>query len=179
MLYLYLKALHIVFVVSWFAGLFYMIRLYIYEVEALNKSDQEKKILVRQFRIMQSRLWHIITWPSAILTIFFGVWMLIEVPWLLSVWMQVKLGFVAVIFGYHLYSYRMFRQFQKGIYHWNSTKLRIWNEVATVLLFAVVFLAVLKTTFGWVWGVTGIVGLGVLLMMGIKFYKGVRNKNKE
>jgi len=65
--YPYIKALHLIFVVTWFAGLFYIPRLFIYHLEALEKPSPEREILAKQFRLMTRRLWYIITWPSAIL----------------------------------------------------------------------------------------------------------------
>ena len=76
-MYLYPKALHIIFVVSWFAGLFYIIRLFIYHTEAEEKPESERKALQDQFKIMENRLWYIITWPAAILATVFGVWMVL------------------------------------------------------------------------------------------------------
>ena len=74
-MYFYVKALHIIFVVTWFSGLFYIVRLFIYSAEAHLKPEPERTILLRQFGQMQHRLWYIITWPSAILTLVLGTWM--------------------------------------------------------------------------------------------------------
>src|SRR6187551_1013908 len=99
--YFYIKALHIIFVVTWFAGLFYMVRLFIYSAEANGKQEPEKTILFKQLSLMQNRLWYIITWPSAILTFIFGGWL-----WYLygsfPVWLVVKVCFVLGLFLYHL-----------------------------------------------------------------------------
>ena len=101
-MYLYLKALHIIFVVCWFAGLFYIVRLFVYYAEAQLKSDIEKEILSNQYQIMTSRLWYIITFPAAVLATIFGVWMLVENPALLQMpWMHVKLLFVVLLWLYH------------------------------------------------------------------------------
>jgi putative membrane protein len=93
------KALHIIFVVSWFAGLFYMVRLFIYDVEANLKTEPEKSILQKQFQIMQSRLWWIITTPAMILSVVFGTWMIVLNfnYYLSSPWMHLKLGFVFLL----------------------------------------------------------------------------------
>src|SRR5690554_2960006 len=88
-MYLYLKALHIIFVVCWFAGLFYIVRLFVYYAEAQQKTALEKEILSKQYQIMTHRLWFIITYPAAVLATIFGVWMLIENPALLKMpWMH-------------------------------------------------------------------------------------------
>lgn len=176
--YLYLKALHIIFVVTWFAGLFYIVRLFIYHVEAEDETPEAKAILQKQYKIMSSRLWYGITWPSAILTAIFAFWLLfgtdIGKNWLLMPWMHIKLVFVAALYFYHFVCHRIFSQLQKNQIKYSSFKLRIWNEVATVLLFAIVFLVVLKDAIGWVWGIAGLLLFSVLLMIGIKWYKKMR-----
>lgn len=174
----YIKALHIIFVVSWFAGLFYIVRLFIYFAEAEEKEETAKSILQTQYKLMSKRLWYIITWPSAILASFFAFWMLyLESSYLLMPWMHVKLSFVLALYFYHAGCHKIFVQQQKGIVKYTSFKLRIWNEVATILLFAIVFLVVLKSTISWIWGVVGIILFGVLMMLGIKLYKNIRKKN--
>lgn len=177
MSYEYLKALHIIFVVTWFAGLFYIVRLFIYHREAMDKSLEEKKILIPQYQIMEKRLWYGITWPSAIVTLIFGLslisnWMPItDHPWL--IW---KLAFVIGLFSYHLICHWLFKKLQKDEVIMSSYKLRIWNEVATLFLFAIVFLVVVKDELAWLKGIIGLLVLGVVLMMAIKFYRKRRLK---
>jgi len=176
--YLYLKSLHIIFITTWFAGLFYIIRLFIYYKEAEEKTEIEKKILIKQYKLMIKRLWYIITWPSAILATVFAVWLLILQPaWLQESWMHIKLTFVLALFAYHWSCQILYNQIEKGYLKYSSFALRIWNEVATIILFSCVFLVVLKSTFDWIFGVVGIVGVSILLMLGIKLYKKIRNKN--
>ena len=173
----YVKALHIIFVVTWFAGLFYIVRLFIYHVEAEQKEETAKIILQTQYKLMSKRLWYIITWPSAILAGFFAIWMLVQEPSYLKMgWMHVKLSFVLALYFYHFACHIIYKQLQKDIIKHTALKLRIWNEVATILLFAIVFLVVLKSTISWVWGVIGIILFGVLLMLSIKLYKRIREK---
>ena len=175
--FLYVKALHIIFVVTWFAGLFYMVRLFIYHVEAEKKEQPAKEILQTQYKLMEKRLWYIITWPSAILASFFAFWMLWKNPIYLEMpWMHVKLSFVLALYFYHFGCHKIFKQLQKDEIKYSSTKLRIWNEVATILLFAIVFLVVLKSAINWIWGVVGIILFGILMMLGIKLYKNIRAK---
>jgi len=174
----YLKALHIIFVVTWFAGLFYIVRLFIYFAEAEKKEAQTKVILQTQYKLMSKRLWYIITWPSAVLASLFAFWMLyLEPLYLLMPWMHIKLSFVLALYFYHAGCHKVFIQQQKGIVKFTSFKLRIWNEVATILLFAIVFLVVLKSAISWIWGVVGIILFGILMMLGIKLYKNIRKKN--
>ncbi|SDU16113.1 putative membrane protein [Polaribacter sp. Hel1_33_78] len=175
--FLYVKALHIIFVVTWFAGLFYIPRLFIYHVEAEKKEDPAKGILQTQYKLMSKRLWYIITWPSAILASFFAFWLLYQNPDYLEMpWMHVKLVFVLALYFYHYSCQKIYAQLQKDIIKYSAFKLRIWNEVATIILFAVVFLVTLKSAINWIWGVVGIILFGVLLMLGIRLYKRIREK---
>ena len=96
--YAYVKALHIIFVVCWFAALFYMVRLFIYATEAQKKDDVARPILTQQLLLMQKKLWYIIGWPGMIGTFIFGGWMLFMNMSLLSLpWMWLKL--IAVVFS--------------------------------------------------------------------------------
>ncbi len=175
--FLYVKALHIIFVVTWFAGLFYIVRLFIYHTEAEKKDETAKQILQNQYKLMQKRLWYIITWPSAILASFFAFWMLYQNPVYLEMpWMHVKLSFVLALYFYHGACHSIFKQLQRDEIKYSALKLRIWNEVATIILFAVVFLVVLKSAINWIWGVIGIVLISVLLMLSVRLYKKIRNK---
>lgn len=175
MYYNYIKALHLIFVITWFAGLFYIPRLFIYHTEASKKTKQEADILIRQLKIMSRRLWYIITWPSAILAIIFAIWLLILMPsWLLQSWMHLKLTFVVLLIVYHLKTHRIFLKLQKNKIDYSEMFLRIWNEGATLLLFAIVFLAILKDGLHWIGGTLGILGLGVILFLGIRLYKKIR-----
>lgn len=178
---LYIKALHIIFVVTWFAGLFYIVRLFIYHVEAEDKEENAKAILQEQYKLMSKRLWYGITWPSAILTAFFAGWLLITNfgYYLSQPWMHVKLTFVVALYVYHFMCHRLYVQLQKNEIKYSSFKLRIWNEVATIFLFAIVFLVVLKESMSWIWGVVGIVLFGVLLMLAIRAYKKMRDKKEQ
>lgn len=176
--YLYVKSLHIIFITTWFAGLFYIIRLFIYFKEAEEKQEPARSILKEQYTLMGKRLWYIITWPSAVLATLFAVWLLVLQPfWLQANWMLIKLAFVALLYAYHWSCQIMFNQMEKGSIKYSSFALRIWNEVATIILFACVFLVILKNSLGWIFGVAGIVGVSILLMLGIKLYKNIRSKN--
>lgn len=175
MYYNYIKALHLIFVITWFAGLFYIPRLFIYHIEASKKTKQEADILVPQLKIMAKRLWYIITWPSAILCIIFAFWLLLLIPsWIAQSWMHIKLTFVVLLIAYHLKTHQIFLKLQKDKIVYTSMFMRIWNEGATLLLFAIVFLVILKDSFHWVFGLFGILGLGVILVLGIRLYKKIR-----
>ena len=183
-MYLYLKALHIIFVVTWFAGLFYMPRLFIYATEANTLADTERKILQQQFSIMQKRLWYGITWPSAVITLIFGLCVLFNGGWHHTLfvaagkWLLVKLVFVLFLYAYHWSLHKIFLQEKKGIYQYTSQQLRAWNEVATIFLFAIVMLAVVKESMGLVWGLGGLLALITVLFAAIRIYKRLRKDKR-
>ena len=173
MMYNYIKALHVIFVVTWFSGMFYIVRLFIYNTEAGDKPSPAKEILREQFDVMIKRLWWGITWPSAILTLIFGGWM-----WYLMDstpgWLLIKLHFVLGLFAYHLSLHSLYAQQSKGIFKYSSQKLRIWNELATIFLMAIVMLAVVKENMSWLRGLIGLILLAIILMLAIRIYKQVR-----
>ena len=170
----YIKALHIIFIVTWFSGMFYIVRLFIYNTEAGDKSDPEKQILRQQFTIMIRRLWFGITWPSAVLTLIFGGWLL-SMYGPVPVWLWIKIGFVLGLYAYHFSLHHIFKQQMKGVFNYSSQKLRIWNEVATIFLFAIVMLVVVKQAMSLWWGVGGLLLFAIVLMMAIKVYKKLRS----
>lgn len=170
--YLHFKALHLIFMVCWFAGLFYVVRLFIYHKEADKKEESTKLILQEQYTLMSKRLLNIITWPAAVLTTIFGVSMLVENPiYLQQDWMHVKLSFIVLLWLYTYSCQVVCNQMKVGQIKTTESKLRIWNEVATLILFSIIFMAVLKNSISWIWATLSLVGLAVLLMILIKLYK--------
>ncbi len=175
--YNYIKSLHLIFVITWFAGLFYIVRLFVYQIEANEKPSNEREILQKQYKIMTYRLWYIITWPSMILAIGFALWLLILMPvWLQQPWMQVKLGFVVLLICYHIKCHLIYLELQRDVVNYSSNFMRLWNEGATIILFAVVFLVVMKNAINWIYGVIGIFLFSILIMLGFKFYKRLRER---
>jgi putative membrane protein len=179
-MYNYIKALHIIFVVTWFAGMFYMPRLFIYNTEAEAKSDEVKIALREQFGIMMKRLWYGITWPSAVLTLILGLSTLYHGGWAkvlldpVGRWLLIKLVFVLFLYLYHLSLHKIFKQQIRGTFSYTSQQLRVWNEVATIFLIAIVMLAVVKQSLSFVWGLVGLILFVILLMSAIRIYKLVR-----
>ena len=169
--YNYLKSLHLIFVITWFAGLFYIVRLFVYQIEANEKPSPEKEILQAQY---------IITWPSAILASIFAFGMLfftdLGQAWLKMPWMHVKLAFVFLLYLYHLKCHQIFKQLQNDKVKYSNNFMRLWNEGATIILFAVVFLVILKSAINWIFGVIGIIVFSVLIMLGFRFYKRIRER---
>lgn len=181
-MYFYLKALHIIFIVTWFAGMFYIVRLFIYNTEANEKGEPERSILQKQFAIMIKRLWLGITWPSAILTLIFGPWVMFLGNWHNTLsepggrWLLIKLLFVVGLYAYHFTLHSIYKQQLKGIFKYSSQKLRVWNEVATIFLIAIVMLVTVKQSLSFVWGLIGLIAFVIVLMSAIKIYKALREK---
>lgn len=174
---LYIKALHIIFIVTWFAGMFYIPRLFIYNTEATDKAPEVREALRAQFTLMMKRLWYGITWPSAILTLIFGPWLLIEMGWWQLIfepsfrWLLLKLIFVVALYVYHFSLHFIFKQQCAGVFKFSSQQLRVWNEVATIFLIAIVMLVVVKQEMSLVWALIGLIVLMALLMSAIRLYK--------
>ncbi len=155
--------------------MFYIVRLFIYNTEAGEKEGVEKEILQKQFGIMIKRLWLGITWPSAILTIIFGGWvtsMYTAIPQ----WLWIKLGFVAGLYAYHFTLQKIYSDEMKGIFKYTSNQLRVWNEVATIFLIAIVMIVTVKDNISWLWGIIGLALFTIALMSAIKIYKIIRTK---
>ena len=135
---LWLKALHVISVVTWFAGLFYLPRLYVYH------ADAKDLISIQRFDIMERRLFALMTIGAAA-SIFFGLAMLIESPvYLKMTWLKLKLLFVALVIAYHVYCYKRMRDFAAQRNKRSAKWLRGFNEVPSLLLIAIVILAVVK-----------------------------------
>lgn len=171
--FLYIKALHIIFVVCWFAALFYIVRLFIYCTDAQKTDDVSKPILTKQLLLMQTKLWYIIGWPAMIGTFIFGFWMIFlnMAYYFAQPWMWIKLIMVGLLTVYHLECQRIFKLQKQGVFNYSSFKLRLLNELATVFLVAIVFLVVVKSTSGLLWGVIGLIAFAAVLMLAVTLYR--------
>ncbi|SJN31391.1 Protoporphyrinogen IX oxidase, novel form, HemJ [Sphingobacterium sp. JB170] len=166
--------------VCWMAGLFYMPRLFVYHTEAKHKSRDEYRVLHEQFIVMERRLWWVIATPAMYITISSALVMLYLSPGFLSQpWMHIKLAFVVCLIAYHFKTQHLMHLLAKGQSRWKSAHLRLWNEVSTIILFAIVFLVIFRSAVDWVFGVLSLVGLAVLLMVLIKVYKRYRKSKGE
>ena len=135
---LWLKALHVIAIVTWFAGLFYLPRLYVYH------ADAKDAVGIQRFEIMEKRLFGIMTIGAA-LSVFFGGLMLIESPaYLQTGWLKLKLLFVALLIAYHAYCHKLLRDFRAQRNTRSARWLRGFNELPSLLLIAIVILAVVK-----------------------------------
>ncbi|ADX68187.1 MULTISPECIES: CopD family protein [Weeksella] len=176
--YLIYKALHVIFVVSYFAGLFYIVRLMIYHTDTQELPSPDKEILQKQFTFMEKRLWNVITVPAFIILVVMGLNMLYKHPGLMNtLWMKFKLIMVVLLFIYHYWCWKTLREIQNNIFRYTSVRLRMMNEVATIILFAVVFAVIQKTDFAknWVWAVISFFGVGILIMAIVK----IVNRHKK
>ena len=127
---------------------------------------------------MEHKLWYYITTPAMVLTVLAGGGMLYINPALLSAnWMLVKLSFVVALLAYHFICQRIMGQLKQGIFRWSSTQLRLWNEVATILLVAIVFTVILKSSVDWIYGLSGLIVFAVVIMTAVKIIKRYRLKN--
>ena len=176
MTYAIVKALHIIGFTCWFAGLFYVVRLFIYPTEAREEAGAER--LVEQLSLMQRRLWSGITTPAMVATVFFGSW-LAFLYGTLSTWLVVKLVLIALLLGYHHLLGRIHKELLAGTSTWSGRSLRMVNEVATLFLVAIVFVAVLKNALTLQLMATVLGVFGVLLVGGFVLYQRVRTARVE
>jgi putative membrane protein len=178
--YSYFLAIHIVFVISWMAGLFYILSLFIYHTEANDKPEPEKSILQKQFVKMEATLWKIIATPAMIISVLAGASMLTLHPFLLQMdWMLVKLAFVIGLLVYHFICQNIVKQLKNNQYKLTSFQLRLWRELATIFMIAIVFVVILKNAINWIYGLIGIMGVAMAIMIAVKLYKNYRKRNNQ
>ena len=169
------KALHIIGFVAWFAGLFYLVRLFVYHIEAKDKPQPEQDILIRQYVVMEKRLFQIIVHPAMIFTVICGVTMLVLEPGYLKMgWMHLKLAFLVALIGYHFFCGKVIQKLEKGEMPYTSSQFRMLNEVPTLLLIPIVLLAVFKNLANVAYIFLTIIVLGISFYFIIKWYKKYR-----
>ena len=173
------KALQLIFMVTWFAGLFYLVRLFVYHREAESKPSPIKEALQDQYAIMERRLYYIITWPGMVLTVICGTIMIVLNPLYLDTWLYIKLGMVLLLIIYHVYCGELMKDLKDGKCTLKPFHFRLLNEGPTLLLFGIITIAVFKnlTDFLWVFG--GLICLGILLFLAAKLYKSARMRKGE
>ncbi|MEY4986781.1 MAG: hypothetical protein RL567_560 [Bacteroidota bacterium] len=176
--YNFLKSLHIIFVVSWFAGLFYLPRLLVYHVEAQDKDAPAKEILSKQFEKMEKLLFNAIMIPAMWLTWLTGLSMIYLTWWdnfQAHTWLHLKLAFVVGITIYHFVCRHLIRKFRATEFILTSGQLRLFNEIATILLVAVVFLVIAKNTFDMLMGMGGFIIFAIVIMAAVTIVKKIRS----
>ncbi len=180
MTYYWLKSFHIIGVVVWFAGLFYLVRLFIYHVEAEAEPEPAQTILKRQYEVMERRLYNIITTPGLVVTVAMAIALLVTMPdYLKNGWMHIKLALVGVLLAYHIYCGRLMGQLQRGECQWSSQQLRALNEAPTLLLVVIVMLVVFKNNFPTGATTWLVVGLVVTMAATIQLYARKRRLDRE
>ncbi len=178
--YFWFKTFHIIGVVVWFAGLFYLVRLFIYHVEAEQEPEPARSILKKQYQIMEKRLYDIITTPGMVVTVAMAVGLLTTQPEVLNdMWMHFKLLFVGVLVAYHFYCGRLLKQLAAGECKWSGQQLRALNEAPTVLLVAIVLLVVFKGSLPLDVTTVGILGMIVAMGAAIQLYAKKRRQDRE
>ena len=171
---LYLKALHIIGVVVWFSGLFYMGRLFVYHQEASDRPEGEHQLLQAQFGLMEKRLWYAITWPGMLVTLIMGVALLYF--WGFPAWIHAKLVLVIILLGYHGMCGRLRKQLVKGNCSWSSKQLRMFNEIPSLLLIAIVFAVVFKEQLSWPVFLLALAGVALLIGGSVQIYAKLRKR---
>jgi putative membrane protein len=152
-----------------------MPRLLVHIIEANQKPEPEKSILLKQLKKMASPLWFGIAWPSAIITLIMGTSLIVNQPsWLQHGFMHIKLTLVFFLYLYHFSIHYLFKQLRNDVVKFSSTQIRFWNEVATLFLISIVFIIVLKNALSIVWGLAGLILVTLSITLGIKLYKKYR-----
>lgn len=190
MIYLF-KALHVIGFVSWFAGLFYLVRIFVYHAEAMSKPEVEKDILAAQFTMMERRAFGIIAQPAMVITWLAGLLML-AVDWVgldrrayfhtgTPGWLTVKLGLLVGLTIYHFYCKKQIELLEQRKSRLTDFHYRLLNEVPTLFLVAICFIAVLGKmgNLNYYYLLIGVTAFGALVYSGANAYRRRRNKNAE
>jgi len=178
--YLWFKSLHIIGVIVWFSGLFYLVRLFIYHEESRNMEDKLKIAFNTQYTLMEKRLANIITTPGMILALSMAICMVIMQPsWLSEKWLQIKICFVLGLVIYHSYCYKIMNSLQNGTSKISAKNLRLLNELPTLLLFIIVLLVIFKNSFPTSIATWSVVGLVIFMLASIQLYAKIRKKNEQ
>lgn len=180
MAYFWFKAFHLIGIVVWFSGLFYLVRLFIYHVEANEQPEPARTILKNQYQLMEKRLYNIITTPGMVVTVAMAIGLLTTEPEVLKQsWLHIKLLFVVALIGYHHYCSRLMKQLAADQCAWGSQQLRALNEAPTVLLVAIVLLAVFKNSLPTDTAVWAIFAMIIAMVATIQLYAKKRRQDKE
>ncbi len=178
MSYLYFKAFHIIGVIVWFAGLFYLGRLFVYHREADERPESEREVLKSQFALMERRLYYGITWPGLCISVLFGS--LLWWEWGFASWINEKFALVVLLIVYHLWCGKLRIKLLKNESQWTGKQFRLFNEVPTLLLFAIIFIVIFKEAFSWAVFIPSLAGLAVIIGVVVQWFALRRKaKNKE
>lgn len=179
MAYYWFKAFHLIGIVVWFAGLFYLVRLFVYHAEAFQKSEPAQSILKQQYELMEKRLYNIITTPGMIVTVSMAIALISTEPDVLkSGWLHIKFVFVGLLLAYHFWCGRIMKKLAQGENTWSGQKFRALNEAPTLLLLVIVLLAVFKNNLPLDMTTWLVVGLVILMAVSIQSYAKIRRQNE-
>ena len=180
MAYYWFKAFHLIGVVVWFAGLFYLVRLFVYHAEANQEPEPAQSILKKQYELMELRLYNIITTPGMIVTVVMAIGLISTEPEILkSGWLHIKLAMVLLLIGYHHYCKKLMKQLAKGECKWTGQQFRVLNEAPTIFLVVIVLLAVFKNNLPLDLTTWLVVGLVITMAASIQLYAKKRRQAKE
>lgn len=180
MAYYWFKAFHLIGVVVWFAGLFYLVRLFVYHAEAQQEPEPARGILQKQYEIMEKRLYSIITTPGMLVTVAMAIGLISTEPEILkSTWLHIKLTFVLLLIGYHFFCQRIMKQLAAGECQWTGQQFRALNEAPTILLVLIVLLAVFKNNLPLDLTTWLVAALVITMVASIQLYAKKRRKDKE
>ena len=180
MAYYWFKAFHLIGVVVWFAGLFYLVRLFVYHAEANQEPEPAQSILKKQYELMELRLYNIITTPGMIVTVAMAIGLISTEPEILkSGWLHIKMAMVLLLIGYHHYCKRLMKQLAKGECQWTGQQFRALNEAPTIFLVVIVLLAVFKNSLPLDLTTWLIVALVITMAASIQLYAKKRRQDKE
>ena len=180
MAYYWFKAFHLIGIVVWFAGLFYLVRLFVYHAEAQQEPEPARGILTKQYELMEKRLYGIITTPGMIVTVAMAIGLISTEPEILkSTWLHIKLAFVLLLIGYHHFCKRIMKQLAAGECQWTGQQFRALNEAPTILLVIIVLLAVFKNSLPLDLTTWLVAALVITMVASIQLYAKKRRKDKE
>ena len=178
--YYWFKAFHIIGVVVWFAGLFYLVRLFVYHAEANEEQEPKKTILKTQYTLMEKRLYNIITTPGMLVTLVMAIGIIsTDKTVLQSWWLHVKLLFVGLLLIYHYYCGKIIKQLEQDTCLWTGKQFRMLNEAPTILLVSIVLLVVFKNNLPLNFVTLLLVLLVILMMISIQLYAKKRRFSEE
>ncbi|XTZ10498.1 MAG: protoporphyrinogen oxidase HemJ [cyanobacterium endosymbiont of Rhopalodia yunnanensis] len=180
MIYFWFKAFHLIGIVVWFAGLFYLVRLFVYHVEASQQPEPAQTILKTQYEIMEKRLYKIITTPGMVMTVTMAIGLIFTKPEILKLgWLHIKLAFVALLLAYHFFCGWIMKQLEKGECQWTSQQFRALNEAPTILLVIIILLAVFKKNLPLDLTTLLVFTLIITIAASIQLYAKKRHHNQE
>ena len=180
MAYYWFKAFHLIGIVVWFAGLFYLVRLFVYHAEAREQPEPAQGILKKQYEIMEKRLYSIITTPGMIVTVAMAGGLIYTEPEIFkSGWLHIKLTFVALLLLYHFYCGRIMKQLAQEQCQWTGQQFRALNEAPTLLLVVIVLLAVFKNNLPLDATTWLVVALVIAMAASIQLYAKKRRRDQE